>query len=505
MANDSIVTRTLRSILSDPSVPKLFLRAEFGLWDSQTRIDLLLLREFVKICGSDRNSTHVRAVCLTLPLATHVVGTRCAANRRPWMLQVIEAASRFGLLAALDDRFLTDVDRLQPGLVGACFTVPDGGADGERLRFFCGSDRIGGDSSFFIDGVRSDQAAVDALNSRIITEQIRLSLFDLRAPDHMWPLGPGATLDSAFLWSSALHTASHSILKRLGRARANSVFASERAAILNSATSFQQTKNWLEIKSDLRPEVYLHLSPPLSAAMLKTRADSQPTEEHLRRRPRIVPKTNVSLPRIDDRLLRPCYLCEPIDVARRVFPFDSLAHVLLQCPSFQILRSQLRARIGQLIAQIAASGIVRDPDGSAALPPDVDIDVAFLCLIRGATTYHPPLLQPVPVAPDAVAAAQRGAPVFVHDNLNTGRATFWVQAVFATARRHFSGYHRGDSVAGVRVVSDQEKANVRLCLSLLVELASFSKAIFSHRHRLLLSNDQYTGRLRDPHLAAAVD
>jgi hypothetical protein len=147
------------------------LRGEFGVWDAQSRIDMLLLRQFAKLVSGDRDSTHFRAMCASFESLS---AAQCSApetadsrkgrrHHQPWAQQVLAAARRFKLEATIGgvvfgNRF-SDVRLLRLGLVGVSVTE----RDGARSCLVTEELTSGGLIDRRIDGVTVDTARLDAL------------------------------------------------------------------------------------------------------------------------------------------------------------------------------------------------------------------------------------------------------------------------------------------------------------------------------------------------------
>ena len=53
---DGSIDKVLRSIVGFAKWHREALRIESGIWDTRTRVDMLVLRFFTKICSSDHDS-----------------------------------------------------------------------------------------------------------------------------------------------------------------------------------------------------------------------------------------------------------------------------------------------------------------------------------------------------------------------------------------------------------------------------------------------------------------
>ena len=136
-----------------------------------------------------------------------------------------------------------------------------------------------------------------------------------------------------------------------------------------------------------QPYLYL-LNHADVSRMLQVRLGRAPTEEFKRESPR------GPLPRIANRLERCCYNCAPIDGIAGVYPAETLAHVLLRCPSYAgpraVALQQLCALADDPAAcAIATAACAQVPSFSGA-HAETALFVAFrLCM--GVGPAPPPL------------------------------------------------------------------------------------------------------------------
>jgi hypothetical protein len=189
----------------------------------------------------------------------------------------------------------SDVRLLRLGLVGVSVTE----RDGARSCLVTEELTSGGLIDRRIDGVTVDTARLDALAARADAEELSLGLVDLRAQHVRWQLPEGTKFADALVWSPTLHDAAHAILKRIGNVRAQQVALDEQ-----SSTDGHQHKQYAAVKRGVYFESYLNLPPRLASALFRTRSDSQPTEDHVRRKPHRPRKSLNELPRLDERLER---------------------------------------------------------------------------------------------------------------------------------------------------------------------------------------------------------
>ena len=237
---------------------------------------------------------------------------------------------------------------------------------------------------------------------------------------------------------------------------------------------------------------HLNLPPRLASALFRTRSDSQPTEDHVRRKPHRPRKSLNELPRLDERLERACYQCDCIQGAPGVYPCESLLHVLLACPAYADRRAAFRTELTQLVSEVHDSGAA----GQIAMP-DVFDDTVLAMLVRGATSCTSPVTAQV-VLRNVTAERARAAPVYNHDARTAERTASWLRAVFNTAKRRFEGAYQRFILRDGNDVGPDDEQRFLLCSRLLECVATFSSRIFSRRHVLLRTNAAFAARSRDP-------
>jgi len=498
--NDGTIAKTLATIMCQYDAPRMALRGEFGVWDAQSRIDMLLLRQFAKLASGSRDSTHFRAMCASFESlsaaqrsAPETTDSRKGRlHHQPWAQQVLAAARRFKLDApiggvAFGNRF-SDVSLLRLGLVGVTVTERDG------VRSYLVTEELtsGGLLDRRIDGVTVDTARLAALAARADAEKLRLGLVDLRAQHVRWQLPEGVKFADALVWSPTLHDAAHAILKRIGNVRAQQVALDEQ-----STATGHQHQQYAAVKRGVYFESYLNLSPRHATALFRTRSDSQPTEDHVRRKPYRPRKSQKELRRLDERLERACYQCDCIQGVAGVYPCETLLHVLLVCPAYADRRAAFRTELAQLVAEVHDSGAA----GQIAMP-DVFNDTVFAMLVRGATSCTSPVTAQMTLR-NVTAERARAAPAYDHDTRTAERTSSWLRAVSNTAKRRFEGaYQRFILRDGADIGPDDEQRFL-LCSRLLECIATFSSCIFSRRHVLLRANAAFAERSRDPALPPA--
>ena len=493
--NDGAIAKALATIMCQYDASRMALRGEFGVWDAQSRIDMLLLRQFAKLVSGDRDSTHFRAMCASFESLSDeqrrnpekADSRKGRLHHQPWAQQVLAAAKRFKLDAtiggaAFDNRF-SDVGLLRLGLVGVAVTE----RDGSRTYLVTEEFTPGGLIDRRIDGVTTDTAGLAALAVRADAEKLRLGLVDLRARHNRWQLPEGTKFADALVWSPTLRNAAHAILKRIGNVRAQQVALDEQGA-----TTGHQQQQYAAVKRGVYFESYLNLPPRLATALFRTRSDSQPTEDHVRRKPHRPRKSQKELPRLDDRLARACYHCDCIQGAAGVYPCETLLHVLLACPAYADRRATFRTELAQLVAEVHDSGAA---DGIAM--PDVFNDTVFAMLVRGATSCTSPVTAQMALR-NVTAERARAAPVYDHDARTAERTVSWLRAVSKTAKRHFEGAYQRFILRDGDDVGPDDEQRFLLCSRLLERIAAFSAHIFSRRHVLLRTNAAFADRSRDP-------
>jgi len=177
--------------------------------------------------------------------------------------------------------------------------------------------------------------------------------------------------------------------------------------------------------SSLQPYWYL-TDARLARWLVQVRFDQCPTEDFWR-----TTLHGNQCPRIDDRHLRACYLCPPINGSAGIFWPETLVHVLLTCSD-----AGLRACRDQFALDLAAFADGLDADSIPNLrpPPDFsDRSVVFtllqLCTGLGPQVGAPILQQQVPlVSVDPVVLRQ--SPQFVRDLHQARRTVEWMEPIF---------------------------------------------------------------------------
>ena len=419
-ATEDVMTAALRTATSQPGANGDAIKRETGTWDQQTRIDKLVLRYWCKIQTMDEDSTTFRALCLSLRTVAADGGTRRdpeGFNARidrlhcqPWMQQVVAAARRFGFDAArpsLEQLVLLQVENED----GEYVTMPHP-RPGQSLPTLSAAPRM---------RLVLPDAAPDAL---IVGESV-------------WPLPAGTLLSMALrTWGPELHDACFKALEKRGNKRRQQLVRAALAADTSTSGCAARYSATSLSASFKQPYLYL-LNHADVSRMLQVRLGRAPTEEFKRESPR------GPLPRIDNRVERCCYNCEPIDGVAGVFPVETLSHVLLRCPAF----AEPRAAALQQLCALAADPSARDiaTAASAHVPDftgihaDTALFVAFrLCM--GVGPAPPPTHYPAsppragtaaaPGTPAALAAqAKRAAPDFVYHHQTAVETAGWVAAL----------------------------------------------------------------------------
>ena len=173
-------------------------------------------------------------------------------------------------------------------------------------------------------------------------------------------------------------------------------------------------------------------------------------------------------------------------------------HVLLRCPAFAALRSEFRADMAALIAEVHALSTI---DFAGTPAPDVNNDTVFAMLTRCATAANPAAVLQAAVIANPTAVQARSNPPYQHDAAVAERTAMWLRTVSSVARRLYAGAYE---VFVVRSVADPESdAAPRACNRLIERIAAFNARTFSRRHALLRNNADYVNRSRDPPAVAA--
>ena len=463
--NETVVAWTLRTIahLAGGDTVATALAIEAGVWDQETRIDMLLLRMWCKFLTMPRESMFVRAMCLSVSSMEKEQisnpGGKFAAidqlHKQTWGQQWIAAAHR--LKIEVDD----DLRGMRHQLVATQVTLDYSGDDG-RDAWLPAFDATGAPTAVV--------AAFDGANvrhrCRVISTPHRWTvdgaLVGRRVEgESCWVLPSGTVLDAALTqWTPQLKDATYAALRTLGNACRQAkvrVFLAQQREQAHDEHG-HQLRTWASSIGFSYLQPYWHLDDlRIARRLLRMRFDMCPTEDNVRRKPTVVVDDDQRTrehPRLENPGDRSCYNCH--DCVRadapNVFWNETQAHVLIDCthPQLLALRERFRRAATALFVETRSVALARAAGCPTSIPDLTNVSalltVMRLCIGVGAapiTTPVPVLVRPPPravahvsaatLARQAEAAARRmcDVPRHAHDQRAAEIAASWSFALMA--------------------------------------------------------------------------
>jgi hypothetical protein len=474
-ANAAVVTETLREVTSLRFADAEALRVELGIWDTRDRIDELQLRLFSKLSTCAPDTTHYRALCLSLSTLTadqrrrpdkHWSSRRCM-HKQSFAQTALAAAARFGM-----DVSAAGVLALNPGLVDV--QAESGGA--------------------IIDV--ADEAVVlpHGARLRLVVAGARPPVAHARDGVNCWYLPPGTSVATALrVWSPQRKAATKAALKERGNRHRQ---VAVREWLTQQMADKTALKLYARIKSASYLEVYAHLPCWLARRVMQMRMDTGPYEGCFRRRGHRARGARPKLARLDPDA-RACYLCGPILGVPGCWHPEHLHHTLLSCDALADVRDKFRTELRAVIA---------DAGDVAALPPPPDVadDTSLLICALLCTGLSPLVVQerPVPrvLPPDATATertAERvraaGSAGIELDSAAATRASLWTGSVLATWSQSMRGHWaRGADEPSPALPQPSLGRRLAECA------ARFLQRVVGRRRTLLRGRDDFLRRERDP-------
>ena len=474
-ANAVIVTETLREITSLRFADADALRLELGIWNTRDRIDELQLRLLAKLSTCAHDTTHYRALCLSMSTLTteqrrrpdKYWSSRRCIHKQSFAQTALAAAARFGM-----DVSNTGVLALNPGLVAV--QAESGGA--------------------IIDVANEAADLPHDARLRLVVAGAPPPAAHARDGVDCWYLPPGTSAAAAlFDWSPERKAATKAALKERGnRHRQVAVHQWLRKQVEDNTS----LKLYARIKSASYLEVYAHLPCWLARRVMQMRMDIGPYEGCLRRRGHNARGARPKLARLDPDE-RACYTCDTIFGVPGCWHPEHLHHLLLFCEAFVDVRDEFRTELRAIIA--AASEAEALPP-----PPDVANNTSLLmcALLCTGLTHHAVQERPVPrVLPPNATELERAAERARADGsagieLDSGaaiRATTWIGSVLATWSQSMRGHWaRGADERSPTLSQPSLGRRLAECA------ARFLQRVVSRRRSLLRGRDDFLRRERDP-------
>ena len=406
--NEDIVAWTLRTIAQLPGGDATALAIEAGVWDQETRIDMLLLRMWCKFLTMPRESTFVRAMCLSLamlnadPLAVSGCADRFSAinhmHKQPWAQQLLAAVMRFGLKPNCVRHMQHELVALQiahnhTGDASVDTWLPASDANGVPTA-----------AAVLFDSTHSRCRVVPTPHGWSAHNALDGARVE---GESCWLLPAGVALSAALeSWSPQLKDATYASLRTLGNAcrlRKVRAFLGEQLE-QKSDEHGRRLRTWASSIGFSYLQAYWHLDDVRAArCLLRMRFDMCPTEDYLRRKPiGVAPHALQRLPNPGDRS---CYCCrDTVLPGTPVYWNETQAHVLRECshPRLLALRTRFVGDATALFAETDTLAVVRAARLTTAAPDLLDmtalLTVMRLCIGVGDAPIITPVLYPCPCA-----------------------------------------------------------------------------------------------------------
>jgi hypothetical protein len=496
--NEGIITETMRTLMRVRWVHQQALRCEFGIWDSRTRIDMLLLRFWAKLLSCPQDSTHFRALCLSFDTLTVEArqspekrfATKKNTHRQPWAQHLLAAATRFKIPLASVFAFSNSVVEAHARIGGVWFAIRNAVTlvVVAALRAH--------------DALRLAVAEPGATGTDCVGFSERVSC---------WTLPTHVPLADLFKWSPELRAATFASLKKRGNQHRQAAVAAFMET--ESARPGAELRRYIRIKTSSFFEPYLHLRMFLARKLLLHRADAGKNEGAARRRPLKIRKgtrqVQTVLPRLEESR-RACYLCSCIDGCEGVFWPETIEHALLMCSFNQERRAMVVASLEQFAVDPSTVAVTRD----IGIPAFNDASCLFTIVLLCTNIPDQPILhQHQPNHPVHDPPHQAGAPGVGVRTRSQAAIHDQRMRLLAEARRNGPQFELSvdaarQAAAWVSCLLNDWTTRHRDCRSpdpndspgrRLAELiAIYHDNIFKARRAALQNNNEFINRLRDP-------
>ena len=371
-ANAELEAAVLRLIAGNGLYCDEALRMEAGLWDPETRAQMLLLRFACKLAASELDSLPRRV----MGMVHHTLECSTEARRRPqwayanqpqyqtWSQSLLVAVRAFEVRT--DCGFMVSRDSFEQTMFEA--------RPSENLvsvgwyQFDAVSEQLVWQSVPRGQDALRDQCGVRDVWIRSVHVGATAKNYATGGMEHVWEAPPGGTIDEAWMrWSPALRSAEHLSL----RERGNALRQQKVSAQLNEwSNAAREMRDYVQWKSASYLEPYW-FSDNVQAArsLLRARVDQWGNEGSYRRRP------HGDLERLE-AWQRSCYGCD-----RENWMPETVEHVFVYCAN-----SRIRAERDRTRAELAHLIEFAPPCGPRGPPkPDVSNDVAYFTLLQCCT------------------------------------------------------------------------------------------------------------------------
>jgi hypothetical protein len=514
--NERIVTDTMCALLRVRRINSLALRCEFGIWDAQSRIDMLLLRFWAKLLTCPQDSTHFRALCLSVSdlsvQATSAPANRYSAkgktHRQPWAQQALAAAERLHVSHDSIMKFCNSLVEMHVQMAGVWTPIRSTAAKVFVFVFL------------MLFPLTVERARI------CVAVPAGLPAVELKEDVTFWLLpDPTQWLVALNRWSEQLRLATFASL----RIRANHHRQQEVDKLMQAEAARQHTelRRYMRIKTKSFLEPYLFLRMSLARRIIQARADAAPNEGAVRRRPftaRVgTQQVQTKFPQLKEEELRACYLCPCIDGVDGVYWPETIEHTLLTCSFHQDRRAALVQSLQLFAAESSTTAVTV---GVATSPDFNDVSclfaIVFLCTSLPAPeapkASSSQVLQhhQLPPLPPSGSAGQSESRVLTRSANATHQQQMRVRA---EARRRGPQLELSEAAAKpattwLHCLLSDWSVRHRDCHAAdpndspgrqLAELvATYHHDVFKARREALQRNNAFTTRQRDPHPIADV-
>ena len=505
--SENVLTRALQAVSGYAFADGDMLKLESGTWDQQTRIDMLLLRFFFKVCTTDVDAPLYRAMCLSIRSLTHAQRSSPSTadahvdhlHRQPWAQQLMAAMQRFQLPSLDPDKLWEPMSTL------VALQAFDPSIDG--------FDNVPHPANYppIVRLTLDTQLAQSFRPFRLVCLGVQPA--ELKVGVSCWDLPDTADYATVFSsWTPPLRAACFAALKRRGNARRQLLAAT---LLSGEATAASSHRRYVAIKRASYLETYWHLQDVEAARrLLRVRLDNAAVRDVVLRNGR----GNRGDVRVADRVLRACYCCPAIQGQTGIYHPETIDHVLLHCPAHQARRAAFMAAILSLAAEpatlaVATTATAPAPpfDGEASASATAWLAVMKLCTGVGpptapapsaADTTAPPRPPPAPFGPltaaQAVACATRDEPDLVWDAAAAAATALWVSTLTLDWAQSMRPPWL-DSALGREAAPQAAESGPTPGFRLATLVARYAKDVFHARRQLMRAEgSDYAHLARDP-------
>ena len=485
---DKCVHKVLKQIVGHWSLNPQALRVESGVWDTVTRIDMLVLRFFTKICSSDPDSVVSRVIRMSMAnLSTEEYekpdekwSNVSYVHRQSWVQRALASAERLGIskvqMCRMDTGILLIIQEQRQNVQGedVWVTVP------------------------------SPTTYIPTWKEREVSN-VRLALKEKPVKEYVegedaWTVLPydivfGGTLLGQL--SEPLRLAYHAAIRKQANKRRRYLVKVFAKSLIEQDHHLKGWALMCGFFSFMPPYWNIH-DVAASRAMLRIRLDVAWNEGAMRMKliqsKRSWKHDKGCFERIEDKRLRACYLCDAIYGQPGIFESESLYHMLIECPHqmLRTWRNDLRKAITDLSKEFQVQGPTFNRESELWA-------VMLLCTSTDSFSGQPqpaprlvrPLVRP-PSVNDVKDAEEIRSRNPIHDREAIVEVVKWMQPLTSAWVGILREHRRVGAAEGMHGAK-------------LTELVCrYMRKLFTLHRNLLNGNHEYRGRKRDPPLDPAV-